>query len=224
MKEERDGRSEIPANPSAGEGRAADPVFSRLLERSSGLQPWRRVLHTSHGLLIAAVVYSEILSRQSASLILGGIFLALLGLDAVRLRSPRANRLFFKLFIRFVSPREESRPASSTWYLLGVLVIVALFPRMAAVGGILVLALADPAANFVGRRWGRVSFGRNGTVEGTLAFLLTAFLTLLLLVGSVPALVGALGATLAERIPWTLDDNLTIPLATSFALWLSGLL
>lgn len=149
---------------------------------------------------------------------LGVLTLLLFLGEVVRFSIPALNRLFFRLLRPLASPREARRVASSTWYVAGCFVAVTLFPREVAVAAILILALADPVATYVGRRWGRRPFG-TGTVEGSVAFGIVALLILAPLAGwGVGALVAA-ATTVVERIPWPLDDNLTIPLVSGLLLW-----
>jgi acyl phosphate:glycerol-3-phosphate acyltransferase len=186
--------------------------------RTEGRQPWRRVFHAVAGLLIVAALAILNPSWIEAVAVLGGLTAIALALDVLRLRSRRVNRLFFRGLQPFASPREAAGIASSTWFVIGCLLTVALFPRDIAVAAILVLALADSTASYVGRRWGRRPLG-TGTVEGSLVFLTIALAVLVPLVGLVAALAAALAATVAERLPWPLDDNLTVPLVTGAVLW-----
>ncbi len=142
-------------------------------------------------------------------------------IDAIRLYDPDLNRRFFRVFMALASPREAKELASSTWYLLGVLVTLLLFPRPYALAGILVLALADPAASVVGRLWGRIPF-LGGSVRGTAAFAVVAFLVLLLFVPWWAALVTAVATALLEASPLDLDDNLLVPLTAAGVLFLIG--
>jgi dolichol kinase len=96
---------------------------------------------------------------------------------------------------------------------------VAFFSREVAVSGILVLALADPAASYVGQRWGRRPF-LGASLEGTALFAAVAFAVLAPRHGLLPGAVGALAMTLAERLSWPLDDNLTIPVVGAAVLTL----
>jgi dolichol kinase len=195
------------------------PDLDILVEQTHGAQPWRRVFHAFTGAAIAAVLTFLPISRSLALWILGGALAALLTLDAVRLWFTRANALFFRAFRHLASPREARGPASSTWYALGAMLVVALFDRHDAVSGILVLALADPAASYLGRRWGRRPF-LGGSLEGTAVFFLTAFAVLAFRHPLPVASVAALVCALAERLPGVLDDNLTLPVvgATAVAL------
>ena len=190
------------------------PEWDDLVERTSGLQPWRRVMHAGNGIVVALALTFLPISRPMAVALLGSALVAQGALDLVRLRIPAVNALFFTLFRHLASPREATGPASSTWYTLGLLAAVALFPRDAAVSGILVLALADPAASYVGRRWGRHPF-LGASVEGTSVFAAVAFAILAVRHDPVTALVGAVAIALVERLSWPLDDNVTVPVATA---------
>lgn len=104
-----------------------------------------------------------------------------------------------------------------------------------------IMAIADPVAALVGRRWGRRKFtiwGDSKSWVGCIAFLLTAFIVVLLakifLYNSISVLPGssvplstyfllnyfliALAATLAELIGVKGTDNLTIPFAVILTL------
>jgi dolichol kinase len=194
-------------------------TFETLVERSAGAQPWRRLFHAANGLVVAGVLHYTDLPRGVAVGILGALLAGLVALDVIRLRSRRTNELFFRAFGPLVTPREAKGPASSTWYALGLLTTVAMFPRAAAISGILVLALADPAASWVGRRWGRHPF-LGATLEGSGVFLLVSLAVLLMRHSWPVALVSAVAATLAERFAWPVDDNLIVPVAGAAAVTL----
>ncbi len=194
------------------------PSFDELVARTAGPQPWRRVFHAANGVAIVAILLLLNPSWEVAVGILGGIVLALLALDGLRFTIPAMNRLFFRLLRPFASPREARGVASSTWFMVGVLLAVAVFPREIAVPAILVLALADPLASALGRRFGKRRLG-SGTVLGTVVFFGVAFFVLTPFAGLPAALIAALGAALLEPLPWRLDDNLVVPLVTGVILW-----
>lgn len=95
---------------------------------------------------------------------------------------------------------------------------VGLFPRDIAVAAIPVLARADPAASHFRRRWGTRPWG-GGSVEESTPFLLVALVVPLRFTPPVPAVAAALVVTWAERTRRSLDDNLSVPLATGAVLW-----
>ena len=187
-----------------------------------GVQPWRRLFHAGNGLVVSFFPPVLGLSRWAVLLILSSVLVLLVAFDLARLRTPRLNALFFRLFASFVSPREATKVASSTWYICGVILVYALFPGRIAVPAIVVLALADPMASIVGRLWGRRRLG-SGTVLGSLVFFTVAFAVLSGFFGAAAAVVPALVVTCVEVVPWQLDDNLTVPVAGASALWLMGM-
>ncbi len=206
------------SSPSGASPPARDERLRALVAHTEGLQPWRRVLHASTGLIIAGLL--RLLDPPWTLAVggLGGLALLLFLSDLVRLRAPILNRLFFRLLRPLASPREATGPASSSWYIAGCFLAVLIFPRDVAVAAILVLALADPVASYIGRRWGRRPFGA-GTVEGSAVFTIVAFLVLLPFAGWFVAGVSAPLVAWVERLRWPLDDNLTVPLVTGLLLW-----
>lgn len=194
-------------------------TFPELVQRTRGPQPWRRIFHAVSGSILVGFILTGIFPDRVLLAALGALLVILLLLDLLRLAIPEVNRLFFRSFTLLASPREAGRPASSTWYVLGILLTLILFPRDAAVGGILVLALADPAASFVGQRWGKRKLG-NGTVEGSLVFTVVAVGALTPWAPLPQALGVALVTALVEVLPWPVDDNLTVPLVAAGALLL----
>ncbi|MDZ7780967.1 MAG: hypothetical protein U5R14_13690 [Gemmatimonadota bacterium] len=196
--------------------------FEHLVDQTTGTQPWRRIVHAVNGITFASILTFWPYSEATAIVLLTGAVAALLLLDALRLRLRRLNACFFRVFNRLASPREADHIASSTWYMLGITLAVVLSPTWAAVSGILVLALADPTASYVGRRWGRRPF-LGGSMEGSAVFFLVTLAVLLPRHPWAVALAVALPITVLERRAWPLDDNLAIPVACSVLLhWLEG--
>lgn len=195
--------------------------LSRAVERTKGLQPWRRVFHAANGTLVVLSVAVLGLSAPAAARMLGGILAFTVLMDVVRLFDPKLNVLFFRAFASLASPRETKKVASSTWYALSAFLVLTLFPQDCALAGILVLAWADPAASVVGQKWGKRSF-LGGTVRGTAAFVLVAFSALLVFVPWQLALVVAAVTALVEAAPTGLDDNLILPLTAAGLVFLLG--
>ncbi len=199
---------------------SADPQFDDLVSGTRGLQPWRRFFHAFTGVVLALTPGLLYLSRVATVSILVAAFLVALSLDLLRLRRSGLNVLFFKAFRLLASPREASGIASSTWYALGAALAWGLFPPLYAAASLLVLALADPAASVVGRIWGSVPLGK-GSVQGSMAFMVTAWAVLAAVTGQPVTVVWvALGVALVEILPGLVDDNLVVPLSTGALLWL----
>jgi dolichol kinase len=195
-----------------------DPELKRLVARTQGLQPWRRVFHAVNGILIAGVLLFLDPPWTVAVGVLAGLTLGAVAVDLLRFSAPGLNRLFFRLFRPFASPREAKGIASSTWFLVGCTVAVASFPREIAVAGILVLALADPAASWIGRKRGGGG-SEPAPMLGTGVFVAVATAVLLPFTGLPVALLVALGTAAAEILPWPFDDNLVVPLVAGALAW-----
>ncbi len=191
------------------------------VDRTSGPQPLRRLFHAATGLSIVLALEVAGLPRWPAIWILAVAVAVLGAADVLRARSEVANSLFFRLFRHLASPRDAEGLASSTWYALGALVVLSLFPYHAAISAILVLALADPVASYAGRRWGRIPFLR-GSLEGTLIFTLVALAVLIPRHPPLIAVVTALCAAIVERVSWPFDDNFTVPVSTAAVLAVLG--
>ncbi len=197
------------------------PRLDDLVAATQGPQPWRRLFHVGMGGLLAGWLWMAAPPRALTASLLVALALALLAIDLIRLAVPSLNAAFFRVFRPLASPREENGVASSTWYVVGSALCAIFFPIAVVVPSILVLALADPAASYFGRRWGRRPFG-TGSVEGTGVFALIAGVVLLGFVPPLTAFSTALAVALIEVIPSRLDDNLVIPLAVATVLWITG--
>ena len=173
----------------------------------------RRILHAASG---GVGVIAPIWSYAGLRIVLAGAaFLAVL-VEIVRLSSPRVARFLGKAVPVYRDP-ERHRPSGAMWLALGY-ALAAWTPPPAPLGGILVAACADPAASLVGS-WRTASPSGSKTWRGSMAHWLVAA-SLLLVVGvAVPtALAGALVATLVERWPLGLNDNLVVPPATALTI------
>ena len=100
----------------------------------------------------------------------------------------------------------------------GIILVLLLFPRNIAYASIGIVAVGDPIAAYVGRRFGRRFVGRK-TWEGFAAGTIVAFLSTLLIVQPIVGAVGSVAGMILELsgIP---DDNLTITLASAMAMYL----
>jgi len=148
-------------------------------------------------------------------------------LEILRRKSPGLNDRLMRLFGAIAHPQERHRVNSATWYMTA-LVLLSVFASMrAAAIGVVVLAVADPAAAFIGRRYGRTRLRANRSLEGTLSFFVAGTLAAVALLSVfyvVPwparvalAMAGAMLGALAELFLSRLDDNFTIPLTAALA-------
>lgn len=176
----------------------------------------RKAIHVAASCVAAAVVWR--LPHLAATTVLSAATLLALGVELARVLSATTNRAFDRLLAPLLRPAEKRRLTGATLLAIGFTLAAALFPRPAAVAGILFAGLGDAAAAVVGRAAGRHRYPWGKSVEGSIAFLLVA-LGVALGVGlaPLPALATALVATLVEAAPLPLDDNLLLPVAGAAA-------
>lgn len=105
--------------------------------------------------------------------------------------------------------------------ILGIFIVFLTMPPRISLASLFILALADPSAAFVGRKYGRYGWGYNPekSLEGSLAAFIVAF-SVLLLFGFKPhvSLIVALSVMIFESFPLLICDNLLLPLMSSLLL------
>ena len=178
----------------------------------------RKAFHAS-GILVVLAYSGLPVDRTWAAVSLWGIVALLALLDLLRHRVPALQERFRSVFRHLLARKDERGLNGSTLYFGGCAIAVALFPQASACGGILALALGDPAAAIVGSsvrspRW------RNVSVAGSAACLVAATLGCRFFVPWPVALAGGAAATLLEAFSGAKLDNLTIPVGAGFVLWL----
>jgi len=137
-------------------------------------------------------------------------------------------------------PSEEHRVAGYVYSIIAAFIVIALFPKTIAITAITMAVLGDFSSGIAGAVWGKKADVRQmrlpiKPVPIMLVMLLVSFSTGYLAAhapGLAPLPVysvalGALGATLADGVPWQIrghvfDDNLTIPLVSAVLMLVSS--
>jgi len=115
-------------------------------------------------------------------------------------------------------------------FFFGVLLVWVLFPLDAALAGCAVMTFGDPVASIVGLSFGRfpLPLNRRKTLEGTLSFILTAFIVVSALHGPLWGATAAIVGGTVESIKLPkgsfLNDNVTVPISSALAVHVVGLL
>lgn len=181
----------------------------------------RRLIHVA--LSLAAIAPVLLLPRGWAVLLLGGAVACAAAVEAGRRRG-RMRARFLALFGGMLKPRERDEISGATWLAVAFLLSAALFPPHIAATAMLYGGLGDPAASFVGRKWGRPQSGGKSWQGFLGGFLVDSAAGLAMPgVGTTAALIGALAASLTEALPLPLDDNLRTTLAGGVALWAASM-
>lgn len=148
-------------------------------------------------------------------------------LEAGRKLSPTVNAWCMWFFGPIARDHEHYKVNAATWY--GTALFVLAFTGFGPGGvlGLLALAVGDPAAGIIGRRFGRIRLGAK-SLEGTAAFALSSALAgsiYLFLTGSRDpveligiALLGGVAGAVIELLSTRLEDNFTIPVGTAWVL------
>lgn len=199
----------------------------RSVEESYSTELIRKGIHLSS--LSIPVVYFFI-SRPTALSILIPITL-LFGLsDLARLFVPAFGELYRKFF-GFLLRRHElnarrRRLNGATYVLLSATLCVWLFPKVIVITAFAILIISDTSAALIGRKFGRHPF-LGKSLEGTTAFFVSGLLVVALApkIAYLPAeyligvLAAALGAVVEALSGDVIDDNLSIPISISLAMW-----
>jgi dolichol kinase len=137
----------------------------------------------------------------------------------------------YRKFFGFLLRRHElnarrRRLNGATYVLLSATLCVWLFPKIIVITAFAILIISDTSAALIGRKFGRHPFfGKS--LEGTTAFFVSGLLVVALApkIAYLPAeyfigvLAAALGAFVEVLSGDLIDDNLSIPISISLAMW-----
>lgn len=204
--------------------------FARDLQASSihvpSLRPtnWSRsLLHVSSG--VFGVLCLELAPHWLVVAVAAAWAVFSWSCEIARRRSPRVNALLMKAFAPVAHEHETYKVNSATWYATALILLASTNQMLWGIAGLAVLAIGDPVAGFIGRRWGRTRLVHGRTLEGTVAFFASATVvtaTLFMVLHQVApvtafALAGAAGlfGAIAELVSLRVDDNFSIPLSAA---------
>lgn len=150
------------------------------------------------------------------------------GFDVSRLFIPRLNRFLVVFFAPFMRKSELRRLSGVSSMLIGVTLIIWVFPKQVGLLAILFLAVADPLASYCGIRFGRDKLVGHKSVQGTFAAFVACFvLSVIYLLGMnlmverlfIVCLLAAVSGAASELVPvFGLDDNLVFPVLSAICL------
>ncbi len=148
-----------------------------------------------------------------------GTALVCLTIDLTRL-SKRIHFILHKEMQSLMRYKEIDTLASYTHFSVGYLFTSLVLPPILFLSGLILVALADPVASFVGMLWGKHRYAWNAkSIEGTLAGMLVSLLLMVPLVGWIYASAGAVVFGVIDLItpyPIRLSDNLVLPVGITF--------
>lgn len=181
----------------------------------------RSVMHMASGVIGVACV--ELLPWSWVIGVATGFVSVAFTLEFMRRRSAAWSRFSMAIFGKVAHPHEVHRVNSATWYSIALLLLSLCFGPAACAAACIVLGVGDPAAAYVGRRFGRTRIRSGRSLEGTIAFTIAGGLSAMAVfalfhsahgVGAWPVVAAVAGITgaIAELFSGRVDDNFSIPL------------
>lgn len=189
----------------------------------------RRIWHVCSVFCIF-VWYWFVSPKQAAisAVIFGSV---LIFFDIARLYIPAFNRFFGWLFRPVIRESERNRISGMTSMVVGLGLIVFIYPKNVVLLALLFLAFADPAASYFGIRYGKDKLIGHKSLQGSLAAFVVCFIISMIYFGAldlmrerlfIVSLLGGLIGAVSELFPiGRLDDNFVFPVLS--ATMLTGL-
>jgi dolichol kinase len=136
----------------------------------------------------------------------------------------RMEHRFRDLTLKFERKEHLKNPFQGAfWFYLSCALTLLVFPFHIASAACCMLAVGDSFSTLFGIKFGRHKIRKNKTFEGSSACFLGSLAVGLFFVNPPLALAGAVAATFAE-LSTKINDNLTIPLASGFVIFLFSML
>jgi dolichol kinase len=180
----------------------------------------RKVFHTLAGAVIPSAYYFAILPQEALTWIVLTAAAVWVGFDSLRLRNASLNERFTRA-LRPLLKRKEARALTGASHLLGgASIAILLYPTAVMMTTLFFIALGDPAAAVVGKRFGRTRFSNGRSLEGSFAMFATCLFIARWLGGFTWSVstAGAMIAAVTELYSGKIDDNITVPLLSGATL------
>ncbi|MDH4185340.1 MAG: hypothetical protein OEV92_14020, partial [Nitrospinota bacterium] len=159
----------------------------------------RKIFHLLAASIIPTVYYFQLFSWQLSAALALAATVIWAGADFYRLYHPAFNEFAIRVLGPVLKTRETAEVTSSSYILMASSFVIIFMEREIACASLFFIALGDPVAAVVGKRFGRIRFKSGKSLEGTAAMFAVGLAVGLTLVKSLPvAVAGALVAALAE--------------------------
>lgn len=197
------------------------------INKSLKTEIYRKALHLS-SLWIPAFIW--IADKNLSTTVFGILFLGNLLIEYAAYKKYKTIReLFRRLFIKTLRHKEVTTatftPSGSLYIFAAAFTSVMLFTKSAAVAGLCVMLISDSAAAIYGKIFGKTRFQNGKSLEGTMAFFLSALIVLRFVCPAISPTARISVAILAAMVEFfenklNIDDNFAIPVITGLALTL----
>jgi dolichol kinase len=207
-------------------GTVGSPVTEPKGQISFGSELIRKSIHLAS--LSIPIIYYYV-HRETALAFLLPMALVSVGIDVGRYHIPAIKHLVEKMFNKILRPHERRAGllSGATYVLISALICVAVFPKLITLTAFSILIVSDSSSAIFGRAFGKHKF-LDKSLEGTLAFIVSAWLVILIVpkagplpieffIGAFAAVVG--GVAEAASVSLHLDDNFSIPVSIGLTMW-----
>ena len=186
----------------------------------------RKTIHIGS---LSIPVFYYFVSRDVALFVLVPLTLISIGIDVGRFYIPALHEFINRVFEKILRPHEKRGGflSGATYVLISALFCVFIFPKLITITAFSILIVSDASSALVGRAFGRHKF-LDKSLEGTLAFIGSAWIVILLTPKAGPMLVEYFIAGFAAIIGgiaegWSvtlhLDDNFSVPVSIALVTW-----
>ena len=172
----------------------------------------RKLIHICSSIFAYALFF---LDQTTVCLIVGLGAILILSFEILRSQYFSINRIFIKVFGKVTRNFEETELTGATYVMVAsFIVLLPIFEFYVCIFSILIMSYSDTAAAIIGKKYGKTRLF-NKTLEGSFAFLLTAFIILLIMHPHVDwwlSVFAIIIATIVELVPLKVDDNFSVPI------------
>ena len=214
------------ATPKSKQQKALQPESHTDGQISFASELIRKCIHLAS--LTIPIIYYYV-HRETAILFLLPMALISIGIDVGRYHIPAIHRMVERMFDKILRPHERHAGllSGATYVLISALLCVAVFPKLITLTAFSILIVSDSSSAIFGRAFGKHRF-LDKSLEGTLAFIVSAWLVVLItpkaagvpieyMIGMFAAIVG--GVAEAASVTLHVDDNFSIPVSIGLIMW-----
>jgi glycerol-3-phosphate acyltransferase PlsY len=207
----------------------------RKTEHYTNLKWDRHLFHLIAGSFTPIIGF--MINWDLATIIAAISFFLLCAFEILRFKYEKINLLVINLLTLLLKDAEKRKVTGATYLAFISVVILLIFRSQPVIGGLalLYISIGDPIAAIVGIKFGKTvlflekntlkNSQNNKTFEGTIAFALVTILIAYLIwtkgayENFLAAALGAIIAALVEVLPIPIDDNISVPLISSFVMY-----
>ena len=178
---------------------------------------FRKSIHLCNSLIAYSLFF---FNQNDVALAVGIGAVVILFFEFLRIQNSSFNKVFINFLGFLIRDFEKSKITGASYVMISAFIVIFFFDLYICVTSILIMSYADTAAAIIGKKYGKTKIF-NKTLEGSMAFLCTALIIVLIIYPEINlfySLLAVFIATIVELLPLNIDDNLSVPIAVSLIL------